>query len=258
MHEGRWLTKITIGLDTIETSVKPLKTTDHVPALSGLQIGIVKKIHDDPAEAFRVLVTLPLINGSDDGIWARLGNVFASNKSGSFFCPEVGDEVIIGFLNDNPSAPIILGSLYSKKNPPCVTPDEKNTHKSITTRTGMTIEFNEEHKTITFKTPGNNVITLSDTDKQITIQDENSNSFVMSESGIVMKSPKDISIEADQNVTIKGKQGVSIESSGGDVTISGVNIKESAAVEYAAEGSATASVQGGGQLTLQGAMVMIN
>ncbi len=80
----------------------------------------------------------------------------------------------------------------------------------------------------------------------------------MSESGIVMKSPKDISIEADQCITIKGMQGVTIESSGGDVSVSGMNIKQSANVEYYAEGSASASVQGGGELTLKGAMVMIN
>ncbi len=80
----------------------------------------------------------------------------------------------------------------------------------------------------------------------------------MSSSGIKVKSPKDISIESDMGVSIKGKTGVTVESSGGDVSTKGLNIKETAQMEYSAEGSLTSKVQGGMGLTLKGAMVMIN
>ena len=56
------------------------------------------------------------------------------NQAGIFFYPEVGDEVILGFINDNPDDPIILGSLYNgnSKNPP-FSPDEDNSNKAFLT-----------------------------------------------------------------------------------------------------------------------------
>jgi hypothetical protein len=137
-------------------------------------------------------------------------------------------------------------------------PDEKNTIKAIVSKTGINIKFDDENKVLTLETPSKNTAIFSDKDKQITIKDQNNNSIVMSESGIVIKSDKDITVQATQNLTLKGDQGVTIESSGGDVQIKGLNIKETAQMEYSAEGSMTASLQGGTQTTIKGAMVMIN
>ncbi|MNK82576.1 hypothetical protein D3C87_1023550 [compost metagenome] len=80
----------------------------------------------------------------------------------------------------------------------------------------------------------------------------------MSDSGIDLTSQKNINISANQNVTIKGNQGVNIQSSGGDVALKGLNIKENADMQYTAQGGQMAQVSGGMQLTLKGAMVMIN
>ena len=74
----------------------------------------------------------------------------------------------------------------------------------------------------------------------------------------MIKSLKDISIEATGNLNLKGTQGVNIESSAGDVKTSGLNVKTTANIQFSAQGSATAEVSGGAQLTLKGAMVMIN
>lgn len=99
---------------------------------------------------------------------------------------------------------------------------------------------------------------FSDKDKQISVKDQNGNSIVMSESGITLNSPKDINITAEQNITISGKMGVKIQSSGGDVEISGINIKETAQAQYTATGNATAQINGGAELTVKAAMVLIN
>ena len=74
----------------------------------------------------------------------------------------------------------------------------------------------------------------------------------------LLQSDKNITVQATQNLTLKGDQGVSIESSGGDVQIKGMNIKNSADIEFSAEGSATASLESSGQTTIKGAIVMIN
>jgi uncharacterized protein involved in type VI secretion and phage assembly len=175
--------------------------------------------------------------------------------------PEVGDEVVVGFLNEDPRYPIILGSMYSSSNNQPydgLDPDEENTKKAIVSKSGIFIQFDDENKVLTFQTPSNNTAVFSDEDKKITIQDQNNNSIEMSESGITIKSDNDITIQAAQSLALKGDTGVTIESSGGDVQIKGMNIKETADMEYSAEGSMTASLQGGTQTTIKGAMVMIN
>ena len=51
-------------------------------------------------------------------LWARLASPDAGKERGFFFRPEPGDEVVVGFLNDDPRQPVILGALYSSKNAP--------------------------------------------------------------------------------------------------------------------------------------------
>ena len=265
LSEGNWITEISVGLSplwfTEEPDVMAPSAAGLLPGARGIFNGTVKKIDSDPDSQYRILVTVPLFDTNGEGIWARLTNFYSTNGAGVFFLPEVGDEVIIGFLNEDPRYPVILGSLYSSsklKPYEGLTPNEKNSIKAIVSKSKIAIEFDDENVVWTLSTPNKNTIIVSDKDKQITIKDQNDNSVIMSSSGINIKSAKDINIEATQNVNIKGNQGVSIASSGGDVAISGINIKETAQSQYSAKGNLNAEVQGGAQLVLKGAMVMIN
>lgn len=256
LSEGRWLTEITIGLDSMEASVNKSKGSDLIPAMNGLQIGIVKKIHDDPTGEFRVLVALPLIKDSHDGVWARFGTSNASNGFGNFFYPEIGDEVILGFLDGNASVPIILGSVYSGAHAPASVPNKNNSHKSITTASGMTIDFDEEDRVITFKTPGKNIITVSDKDKAITLTDQNCNSVKLNETGITIDSKKDIFIKAANTISIAAAH-INVNANS-DLNLSANNISEKAQTSYSAEAGASAKLKASGNTTIEGAMVSIN
>ncbi len=263
--EGNWMTEIGFGLSaewfTENTDVMAPPAAGLLPGVHGLFTATVKKMFLDPENQFRILVDIPLFDSNGEGLWARLGTFYASSNAGAFFFPEVGDEVIVGFLNEDPRFPIILGSLYSDtKNKPFegLNPHENNSIKAIVTKSGMQLSFDDEKKELVITTPEKNTMTLSDTTKQITIEDQNSNSVVLSENGIQLISKKGISIEATEKLILKGTQGITIESSGGDVNINGLNIKESAQMEYSAKGDAKASIQASGELTIKGAMVMIN
>ena len=265
ISDGNWITEVTFGLSpqwfTEAPDIMAPPAAALLPGIQGLFTATVKKMYEDPDAQYRILVDVPFLGTSGEGLWARLGTFYATSNAGAFFLSEVGDEVVVGFLNEDPRYPIILGSLYSSdklKPYQDLEPNEKNTIKAIVSKSGIQMTFDDENKIFTILTPQKNTIVLSDKDQKITIQDQNENSIVLSSDGIVIKSPKDITVEADQNLNLKGTQGVSIASSAGDITINGMNIKESAEVEYSAEGSASASVQGGGELTLKGAMVMIN
>jgi Rhs element Vgr protein len=265
LSQGNWVSEVTLGLSpfwfTEEPDVMAPPASGLVPGAKGLFNATVKKMYDDPDSQYRVLVDVPLLDPNGAGIWARLTNFYSTSGAGAFFMPEVGDEVILGFINEDPRYPVILGSVYSSstiKPFAGLDPNEKNSVKAIVSKSGISVQFDDENKIWTVATPNKNTIIISDKDKKITIQDENENSIIMSSSGIDISSNKNINISAQQNVNIKGMQGVKIESSGGDVATTGLNIKENASMQYSANGGQMAQVTGGMELTLKGAMVMIN
>ncbi|MGH2664793.1 type VI secretion system tip protein VgrG [Flavobacterium sp.] len=265
LSQGNWVSEVHLGISplwfTEEPDVMSPPASGLIPGARGLFNGTVKQMYEDPDAQFRILVNVPLFDANGAGIWARLSNFYSTSGAGAFFLPEVGDEVILGFLNEDPRYPVILGSLYSgTKIKPFtgLSPNEKNSTKAIVSKSGISVQFDDENKIWIVATPNKNTIIISDKDKKITIQDENQNSVVMSSSGIDMSSQKSITISAQENVNIKGTQGVTIQSSAGDVTTKGLNIKDTADMEYSAKGGQMAEVTGGMQLTLKGAMVMIN
>lgn len=265
LSDGNWISEVSLGLSPIwfteEPDVMAPPASGLLPGARGLLNGTVKQIFGDPDSQYRILVDIPLFDTNGSGIWARQSNFYSTSGAGAFFLPEVGDEVILGFLNEDPRFPVILGSLYSNsKLKPFsgIEPNEKNSKKAIVSKSGITVEFDDENKIWTVATPSKNTIIISDKDKQITIRDENQNSIVMSSNGIDMSSPKGINISSQEKVTIKGTMGISIESNDGDVETKGMNIKENANMQYSAQGGQIAQVSAGMELTLKGAMIMIN
>lgn len=144
-------------------------------------------------------------------VWARLCASDAGKQRGYFFRPEVSDEVLVGFLNNDPRHPIVLGSLFGSNNAP---PDDfnkdldKNKFKGIVTKSGTTISFLDDEKSAVFiQTPGKNKILLDDDAKSIKLTDQNGNIVTMDENGVEMKSSKNFKINASSgNVEITGSQ----------------------------------------------------
>ncbi len=262
--DGDWRTEASLGLSdrwfVHQHQIEAPPAAGLLPAIGGLYNATVKQINDDPDNEFRILVDVPLFNDSGAGLWARHANFYSTNGQGVFFLPEVGDEVVVGFLSQDPRFPVILGSLYSQKNPAfsAFAPNAQNTMKGIVSKSELRILFDDANKVLQLITPGNNTLVLDDKQQQVALNDQNGNSLVMSSAGITLKSAASITLQAPQNVTIKGDAGIAVQSTGGDVTTAGVNIKETAQAQFLAKGSATAEVQGGVQLTLKAAMVMIN
>ncbi|MBI3135494.1 MAG: type VI secretion system tip protein VgrG [Bacteroidetes bacterium] len=245
LSKGVWYTDIQFGLkekwfskeeDIIDTPASGL-----VPGISGLQIGIVSQLGDDPDGEDRVLVKMPLMNSQDDGIWARVASLDAGENRGSFFRPEIGDEVILGFLNDDPRHPVILGMLNSSAKPAPVVATDDNHEKGFVTRSGIKLMFDDDKISITLETPNGNSIILSDDAKGLTFTDENKNSIELSKDGIAIKSAKDIMLEAK-----------------GDVNIKGVNVAQSASAKFSAEGSAGAEITTDAIASVKGSLVKIN
>ncbi|MES2328691.1 MAG: type VI secretion system tip protein VgrG [Bacteroidota bacterium] len=262
IEPGSWNTNVKFGLENApihkmaDFSYAP--ASGQLPAVQGLQIATVKKLSADPLSLGRIQVTIPSYADAPLDLWARYANFYATNESGAGFYPEVGDEVIVGFMDNDPRYPVILGSVYSDKNKSPNDPkDEKNYIKSFTTKTKMKLSFDDEKKVIVLETPGGNKITISDEGKSIEIKDQNSNTIKMSSSGIDLDSGKDINIKAKGNITLDAMQKVSLEAKQ-DVAVAGLNITNTAKMGFTAKGNATAEISASGATTVKGGMVMIN
>ena len=232
-------------------------TSGLLSPIKGLLVGVVEQIHEDPNGEFRIKVELPTLEVDNLSVWARQANFYATPEAGLFFYPEIGDEVVVGFLNEDPQSPIVLGSMYNKSNSiPTYEPYEENYIKAIVTKTGLTIEFDEENDIITIKTPEENMIQMNDTEKFIRLSDVNDNIVEMTEDGVNITSAKDINIEAQGDINITA-QGNITEKATGDLSEEGMNVAVKATAEYSAEG-AMAGVKGSAQTTIEGGIVMIN
>lgn len=263
LKDGQWLTELNVGKSikphAAFSDIEDIAASGLIPAVRGTQIARVKQIIEDPDNNYRVLVTLPSFTGinQEKGIWARLAIPYATKNAGFFFFPEKGDEVLLSFINNDPRFPIIMGSLYSSKNAAKETLNEKNQFKSIYSRSGINIRFDDENKILSIETPGNNNIILDDSNNNISIKDRTENSVIMDETGITIKTPKDINLNADGDINLKAHSNLCMKAKA-EATLDGLSITQKARTSFTAKGNATAELSASGQTTLKGAMVLIN
>jgi Rhs element Vgr protein len=209
-----WTTDLQLGLSSAwfyeNDNVSEKPAMGLLPAIQGLQIGVIEKFEEDPDKNFRARVKVPAFKSKKEGVvWARLASMYAGKERGLFFFPEEGDEVVIGFLNDDPRQAIVLGSLFSASNmiPKGFKSTKDNFDKGIVLKNGTRISLKDDKKSIIeFETPGKNKITMDDSKKSIVMFDAQKNTIELSDKGITIKSAKDLVIEASGNVTIKGSK----------------------------------------------------
>ena len=250
--KGNWVTDVQLGLNPelyAETyDLRPLPAAGLLPAVSGLQIGVTTALENDPDGEDRIKVRLPLISPSEEGIWARIATLDAGRERGTFFRPEIGDEVVVGFLNDDPCHPIVIGMCHSSAKPAPEPARDDNHRKGYVSREKMQFIFDDEKKIITFETPGGNKMRLSEEDKGIVIEDQNGNKITLDDKGIKIESAKELILKAAQ-----------------DIKIEGMNIDMTAQTAFKAAGngsaevsSASTTIKGSATTVIQGGIVQIN
>ena len=251
--QGTWKTYIQFGINperyaSLFKNIEDPLSSGLIPSIHGLQIGIVVRLATDPDGDDRIQVKIPVIDNNAEGIWCRVACLDAGDQRGTFFRPELNDEVIVGFINDDPRHAIILGQLNSSAKPAPLQAADANDEKGIFTRSKMRIHFNDKTKTITIDTPAGNSVILDEEGKTIKVKDQNDNKLTLSPSGIVMDSPKDIEIKAGSNLTL---------SAGAQVKVSGVSISAKADSSLGLEGAMT-KLSSSGITEVKGSMVKIN
>jgi Rhs element Vgr protein len=140
-----WKTHVQFGsVDAWSAQERPIsapRAASLLPAVNGLQIGTVAS-NEDPDGEHRVRVRLPIVDAEADGVWARVASLDAGDQRGFFFRPEIGDEVVVGFLEDDPRRAVILGMLHSSAKAAPLQGSDDNHEKEYRSRSGMRLYFN--------------------------------------------------------------------------------------------------------------------
>jgi uncharacterized protein involved in type VI secretion and phage assembly len=159
----------------------------------------------DPDGLGRVKIALPWspdTAGARYETWARLATFMAGNNRGSWFIPDVDDEVLIVFEGGDPRRPYVIGSLWNGKDSPPESMDGagKNFKKVLRSRNGvkLTMDDNDGREQFLLETPGGQKLTLKDGPGAVEIVDSNGNSIKLETSGITITASAKVTINASQ------------------------------------------------------------
>ncbi|MCB0203032.1 MAG: type IV secretion protein Rhs, partial [Anaerolineae bacterium] len=169
--------------------------------LYGVYPALVADINDPDGQG-RVKVRLPWLpdDGGGFSVWARLATLMAGANRGTWFIPDVDDEVLVAFEGGDPRRPYVVGALWNGQDTPPETMDGagNNFIKSITSRNGVkiTLDDNDGQEKMILETPGGQKLTLQDGPGKVEIVDSNGNSVTLDSGGISVVASVKVSVRA--------------------------------------------------------------
>ena len=195
-------------------------------------IGIVTNNKDTEGMG-RVKVNFPWRGDSDESYWARVATLMAGKDRGTFFLPEVGDEVLVAFDHGDINHPYVVGSLWNGVDtPPETNADGKNNIRKIKSRSGHEIILDDTaaQEKIEIHTKAGHTIVLDDSAgaEKIEVKDKTGNNSI-----VIDSVQNAISISSQMKLSIKA-QIIELEAGG------------------------MMRIKSGATLTVQGALVKIN
>jgi uncharacterized protein involved in type VI secretion and phage assembly len=170
----------------------------------GLFPALVTDIKDPDGQG-RVKVSLPWSPDTGSGryeSWARLATLMGGKNRGSWFVPDVGDEVLVGFEAGDGRRPYLLGGLWNGKDTPPASMDGSGNNylKVLRSRNGVKITLDDQdgQEKLILETPGGNKVTLKDGPSSVEIVDANGNSLKLEASGVTLTASAKLTINASQ------------------------------------------------------------
>jgi uncharacterized protein involved in type VI secretion and phage assembly len=159
----------------------------------------------DPDGQGRVKITLPWTKDSDGAryeAWARLATMMAGGGRGSWFVPDVNDEVLAVFEGGDTRRPYVVGALWNGKDQPPQSMDGSGSNflKVLRSRNGVqiTLDDHDGQEQLVLETPGGQKITLKDGPGSIELADSNGNSVKLESSGITVTAAAKVTVTASQ------------------------------------------------------------
>lgn len=138
--------------------------------VNGVVVGLVTNV-DDPKKLGRIRVTFPWLDATHETEWIRIATLMAGPGRGSFFLPEVNDEVLLAFEHGDARFPYVVGFLWNGQDKP---PTDHVRDRMLKSKNGHMIRFLDSTPTggnkggIIIEDAHKNRITLSNA--QITVK----------------------------------------------------------------------------------------
>lgn len=155
--------------------------------VQGIVIGKVTAVKDQQNQG-RVQVTFPWLDDTLQSIWASVASSFAGGDRGTFFMPEIGDEVVVGFEHGDFAHAYVLGSMW---NGVAGSPSPDPRQRMIRSKNGHTIRFVDS-------TPDSGNMGA------LIIEDAHGNRIVMTNAAMTVTAQSTLVIEAG-SVVIRGQ-----------------------------------------------------
>lgn len=115
-----------------------------VRLINGVTAGIVTN-NQDPDGLGRVKIKFPWLSDNNESDWVKIATLMAGGERGSFFLPEVGEEVLVAFEHGDINHPYVIGALWNgQAKPPETNSDGQNNIRKIKSRSGHEIIFNDD------------------------------------------------------------------------------------------------------------------
>lgn len=223
--------------------------------IQGVAVGIVTDIKD-PEKMGRVKISLPWRGEEGQSYWARVATFMAGNERGSFFLPEVHDEVLVAFDRGDIDHPYVIGALWNGKDkPPETNEDGKNNIRKITSRSGHEFIFDdnaeEKKEKVEIHTNAGHTVLMDDAQgkEKIDIQSKAGHKIVLDDASGGEKIEIADKSGSNKIVIDTMKKAIAVES--------GMEIKIKS-TKIAVEASGTLDLKASGILTIQGSLVKIN
>lgn len=211
---------------------------DEAKKLNIVEMGIVTSIfpHSDASDKDNYECNVKLKNRD-----LELRKVpITTQHIGFTYVPNVGDMVLLAFINGNINAPVVIGRLYNDENiPPVNEAGEIIFESPDPEKSGL--------RRLYMKFPNGIVLTITDDELKAEV----------GKSVVTIKTDGDVTIESNAKFDIKAKGNTTVTSDG-DLSLLAQNIKIESKQGLDLKAGTKAKVEASATLDLKGAMVNIN
>lgn len=260
---GSLRTSFVVGDRPPDRVTDPWRSPARVSSLrhSGLTVGIVDHL-DDPGGFGRVRVQLVGLADTASSAWARVLALGGGKNHGLVVLPDVGDEVLVAFEDDDLRRPVVLGGLFSSKVQPggvAMVENGKLVSRHLVSGAGHQLQLGDGSK------PQDQVVrlALADGTHQLRISKKDAElsapdvPLKISSGGasISFDGRGNVTIDAT-NLTLKARSKVRVE--GVQAEVAGSGTVDVTGAKVTVSGSGQAVLKGGAVAEISGAIVKIN
>lgn len=243
LQSGKWNTSLQLGLSARSHAEEfgLVKSPDVVmlPEAGGMLYGKVLgyKTGQNGHELIEVELPVSKEQSKPTVVYARLATMSAGTHGGTVFRPYPNDEVIVGFIQNDPRFPVILGSLHNGKNP-APFHLKNGEQKQTGLKTGdWSVIIDEEEQCLKVASAQGRQLTIDEKNKKVVLEYDSTNQITVDANGITLKG-KNITLEATQKMELSGMQ---------VRTKASTDTEISAGTQLSLEGKVTTTIKG--QLT---------